>query len=78
MRASCCDGGVCVVIDVRGSCRIGTEHEKFGFQLGTLQPMTYDQIRLLLEGMSERFEWERVMEGDNIIGLTFVRCSTLL
>jgi hypothetical protein len=34
--------------------------------------MTYDQIKRLLEGMSERFEWEKVMEGDNIIGLTFV------
>ncbi|KAG0612156.1 hypothetical protein M758_6G006600 [Ceratodon purpureus] len=51
--------------------RIGTEHEKFGFQLDTLQPMSYEQIRLLLEGLAERFHWERVMEGDNIIGLTF-------
>lgn len=59
-------------------CRIGTEHEKFGFQLDSLEPMTYDQIKLLLEGMSERFEWEKVMEGDNIIGLTFVRPSTFM
>jgi glutamate--cysteine ligase len=53
-------------------CRIGTEHEKFGFQLNNLQPMSYEQIRQLLEGLAERFEWQKVMEGDNIIGLTFV------
>ncbi|KAG0588091.1 hypothetical protein KC19_2G215400 [Ceratodon purpureus] len=51
--------------------RIGSEHEKFGFKVDTLEPMAYDQIKLLLEGMSKRFEWERVMEGDNIIGLTY-------
>ena len=56
-------------------CRIGSEHEKFGFKVDTLEPMAYDQIKLLLEGMSKRFEWERVMEGDNIIGLTYVRSS---
>ncbi|KAG9149242.1 hypothetical protein Leryth_003228, partial [Lithospermum erythrorhizon] len=49
--------------------RIGTEHEKFGFEIGTLQPMKYDQISELLNGISERFEWEKVMEGDYIIGL---------
>jgi gamma-glutamylcysteine synthetase len=52
--------------------RIGTEHEKFGFQLDSLQPMTYEQTRKLLDGMAERFDWEKVMEGDNIIGLKFV------
>lgn len=33
--------------------------------------MTYAQIRQLLEGLADRFEWKKVMEGDNIIGLTF-------
>ncbi|KAJ7524283.1 hypothetical protein O6H91_18G085100 [Diphasiastrum complanatum] len=49
--------------------RIGTEHEKFGFELGSLNPLRYEQIAQLLEGLSERFGWERVMEGDSIIGL---------
>ncbi|KAI7757103.1 hypothetical protein M8C21_034057 [Ambrosia artemisiifolia] len=49
--------------------RIGTEHEKFGFDLKTLRPMTYEQIAHLLNAISERFDWEKVMEGDNIIGL---------
>ncbi|PNY05995.1 glutamate-cysteine ligase [Trifolium pratense] len=49
--------------------RIGTEHEKFGFELGSLRPMKYEQISELLNGIAERFDWEKVMEGDNIIGL---------
>ncbi|XP_035830216.1 glutamate--cysteine ligase, chloroplastic isoform X2 [Helianthus annuus] len=49
--------------------RIGTEHEKFGFDLKTLRPMTYEQIADLLNAISERFDWEKIMEGDNIIGL---------
>ncbi|CAA3017486.1 glutamate--cysteine ligase, chloroplastic [Olea europaea subsp. europaea] len=49
--------------------RIGTEHEKFGFEFGTLQPMKYEQIAELLNGISERFDWEKIMEGDKIIGL---------
>ncbi|XP_021291113.1 glutamate--cysteine ligase, chloroplastic [Herrania umbratica] len=49
--------------------RIGTEHEKFGFEFKTLRPMKYEQIAELLNGISERFDWDKVMEGDNIIGL---------
>lgn len=50
-------------------CRIGTEHEKFGFEIETLRPMRYEQIADLLDGIAERFDWEKVMEGDKIIGL---------
>ncbi|WZZ77844.1 hypothetical protein YC2023_098416 [Brassica napus] len=49
--------------------RIGTEHEKFGFEVNTSRPMKYDQIAELLNSIAERFEWEKVMEGDKIIGL---------
>ncbi|KAL0312598.1 UNVERIFIED_CONTAM: Glutamate--cysteine ligase, chloroplastic [Sesamum radiatum] len=49
--------------------RIGTEHEKFGFEIGTLKPMKYEQIEELLNGLSERFDWDKIMEGENIIGL---------
>ncbi|KAL2544117.1 Glutamate--cysteine ligase [Forsythia ovata] len=44
--------------------RIGTEHEKFGFEFGTLRPMKYEQIAELLNGISERFDWDKIMEGD--------------
>ncbi|KAI4367875.1 hypothetical protein MLD38_016498 [Melastoma candidum] len=49
--------------------RIGTEHEKFGFEIQTLRPMKYEQIAELLNGIAERFDWEKVMEGEYIIGL---------
>ncbi|XP_017698922.1 glutamate--cysteine ligase, chloroplastic-like isoform X2 [Phoenix dactylifera] len=49
--------------------RIGTEHEKFGFEVATLRPINYEQIADLLNGISERFDWDKVMEGDYVIGL---------
>ena len=52
--------------------RIGTEHEKFVYDLKTHKPVAYDGkpgIRQLLEGM-QRFGWQPVREGENIIGLT--------
>ena len=36
--------------------------------------MRYEQIADLLNGVSERFGWDKVMEGDNIIGLKQVNC----
>ncbi|MGI9374063.1 MAG: glutamate--cysteine ligase [Hyphomicrobiales bacterium] len=53
--------------------RIGTEHEKFGFHLDDHSPLPYEGpngIQAMLSGMHERFDWEPVMEGDNIIGLS--------
>ena len=56
----------------RADWRIGTEHEKFVYDLKTQKPVAYDGrpgIRQLLEGMT-RFGWQPVREGENIIGLT--------
>ncbi|MEL6587473.1 MAG: glutamate--cysteine ligase [Pseudomonadota bacterium] len=53
--------------------RIGTEHEKFGYCEDTLQPLPYDgprSIKAILEGLRDRFGWDAVEEGGNIIGLT--------
>jgi glutamate--cysteine ligase len=55
------------------NCRIGTEHEKFGFEFDTLRPINYKQISALLNGIALRFDWDKIMEGDNIIGLKTVR-----
>jgi len=55
----------------RSEWRVGTEHEKFVYDLRTHKPLAYDGrpgIRSLLEGM-RRFGWEPVEEGGNIIGL---------
>lgn len=52
--------------------RIGTEHEKFVFQTGSLAPVPYageGGIRALMEGLIARFGWEPIMEGDNLIAL---------
>ena len=52
--------------------RIGTEHEKFGYCKDTLKPLPYDgprSIRAMLEGLRDRFGWDPVLEGGNIIGL---------
>ncbi|MEE8438024.1 MAG: glutamate-cysteine ligase family protein, partial [Micropepsaceae bacterium] len=60
----------------REDWRIGTEHEKFVYSLKTLKPLAYGaanpgepSIRTLLNGM-ERFGWEPIREGENVIGLT--------
>jgi glutamate--cysteine ligase len=53
--------------------RIGTEHEKFPFLTDTLKPVPYDgprSIKALLEGLRDRFGWQGVSEGGNIIALT--------
>ncbi len=54
--------------------KIGTEHEKFGFRRADLAPLPYDgdscSVRGTLEGLAERFGWTRVLEGENLIGLT--------
>jgi glutamate--cysteine ligase len=52
--------------------RIGTEHEKFVYDLKTRRPLAYEGrpgIRALLEGM-QRFGWQPFFEGDNVIGLS--------
>ena len=52
--------------------RIGTEHEKFGYCKDTLEPLPYDgprSIKAVLEGLRDRYGWEEISEGGNIIGL---------
>jgi glutamate--cysteine ligase len=54
----------------KSAWRIGTEHEKFVYDLKTHKPIPYEGkpgVRQLLEGMG-RFGWQPVKEGDNIIG----------
>ena len=51
--------------------RIGTEHEKFGFDHTTLRPPAYEPggIRALLESMAAPGAWEPILEHGNPIGL---------
>jgi glutamate--cysteine ligase len=51
--------------------RIGTEHEKFGFRLDDLKPLTWDGpqgIEAVLRGLS-RFGWQPVEENGKLIAL---------
>ncbi|MEP3264308.1 MAG: glutamate--cysteine ligase [Hyphomicrobiales bacterium] len=52
--------------------RIGTEHEKFGFRLGTNEPIPYggpDGIEALLRSMETLLDWEAITDDGRIIGL---------
>ncbi len=60
--------------------RIGTEHEKFVFRLGSYEPVPYEGpsgIRALLEGMG-RFDWQPVLEDGNPIALLKGDCAITL
>jgi glutamate--cysteine ligase len=50
--------------------RVGAEHEKFVFRLGTHEPVPYEPngIRALLDGLT-RYGWAPVYEGENVIAL---------
>ena len=56
----------------RDKWRIGIEHEKFAYNAETLKPLDYfapNGIRALLKGL-ERFDWQPVYEGENVIALS--------
>ena len=64
----------------RDAWRIGTEHEKFAFRLSDRQALPYegpDGIGKVLEGM-QRFGWEPVAEGENVIALKMDGASITL
>ncbi|WP_282607540.1 glutamate--cysteine ligase [Pelagibius sp. Alg239-R121] len=65
----------------RSNWRIGTEHEKFAFNTRDLRPLPYDGeagIGALLEGLSDRFGWQKICEGSNPVALTKDGCSITL
>ena len=52
--------------------RIGTEHEKFGYDSAGLKPLPYEgpvSITAMLTGLRDRFGWSPVLEAGNLIGL---------
>ena len=55
----------------RTQWRVGAEHEKFGFRLGSYDPVPYEGeggIKALMEGLM-RFGWSGVYEGETLIAL---------
>ena len=56
----------------RDDWRIGTEHEKFGYDKAGKLPLPYEgdcSIKAMLTGLAERFGWDPVLEQGKIIGL---------
>jgi len=56
----------------RSTWRIGTEHEKFAFYHDTLEPVPYEGERgigALLNKLADKYGWERIYEGENVIAL---------
>lgn len=53
----------------REQWRIGTEHEKFGFQKDDYRPITFNQIEKIFKSLYEKFEWEMIFENDSVVGL---------
>ncbi|MFC1673528.1 glutamate--cysteine ligase [Pseudomonadota bacterium] len=56
----------------RDAWRIGTEHEKFAYQLDDLRPLEYSGERgvaVMLDKL-KRFDWAPVVEDGNVIALT--------
>ncbi len=57
----------------RADWRIGTEHEKFGYDKQTLAPLPYEgrcSIKAMLEGLRDGHGWDPVEEGGKLTGLT--------
>ena len=64
----------------RADWRIGTEHEKFGFHLDDLRPLTYDGprgIEAVLRGLAA-LGWQPVEEKGQVIALTHDGASVTL
>jgi glutamate--cysteine ligase len=59
--------------------RVGAEHEKLVFQLGSHRPVAYEPngIKALLEGLT-RYGWAPVLEGENVIALERGKASVSL
>jgi glutamate--cysteine ligase len=61
--------------------KVGTEHEKFGFDTKTLKPLGYHQaggIKDILNGLKDKYGWQGEYEGENIIALYRDGCSVTL
>jgi len=56
----------------RDQWRIGTEHEKIGFCMDSLKPIPYDGARSIrsLLALLKRYDWQPVLEGENLIALS--------
>ena len=50
---------------------IGVENEKFLFEANTNLRVNYIKIKKVLELLKNKFGWEEIKEGENLIGLKY-------
>ena len=50
---------------------IGVENEKFLFEKGSNKRANYNKVRQVLEKLKNKFKWEEIKEGENLVGLKF-------
>ena len=58
--------------------KIGTEHEKFGFQKKSLEPIDFKDIEEIFLKLSQKYDWEKIFEGSNLIALKKDKASITL
>ena len=49
--------------------KVGTEHEKFGFNRSNLKPITYEDILKIFNGLSQRYLWKKKIENNYLVAL---------
>ncbi len=49
--------------------KIGTEHEKFGFQKKDYKPINFKQIERIFYSLNKHFKWKMIFEGNSLIAL---------
>ena len=49
--------------------RVGTEHEKFGFNSNNLHPISFEDINKIFVLLSKKYKWEKILENKLVISL---------
>ena len=49
--------------------KVGTEHEKFGFNNNNLYPISFDDINKIFDLLSKKYKWEKILENNLVISL---------
>ncbi len=49
--------------------KIGTEHEKFGFNKNSLKPIKFDDINKIFDLLSKKYNWKKILENDLVVSL---------
>ena len=56
--------------------KVGTEHEKFGFNSNNLHPISFEDINEIFDLLSKKYKWEKIFENNLVISLPFCGVKT--